>query len=822
MTSRTSPPSRSLDLYLETHEVVAPSPNSLEIERVNKAAQRSIDPPLTIRQPLENRFVAVSAGAGNPAIHCLNFYGPRQAAKEIQDRYEQWYLEAVVSASDCIRSTFSQNPSSDTSTETVLDFIGRERRKHARKEEELSKKEVCVPTELFGKRRAPREPLNTPLFEDDPYRRYGNRLYEFFKRNPELKGTFTVGWVPGRSTPIPLSTIEAKSFTNKGGVLHAGGSVDNVYQSSEDIRDACRYLDTLVKRYLESCPTTDEEFLKPLAEIHWWLAHLTLFSRGSAAISEIFIQALAFVRGYSKPLRLSGLSKDPANNATIYMDLEAVTNPLHTFIENYCRIIASLVIPQDSRLADVAGRQKDDPLQNHLNLIKQYAKEKDLGQATQPKILEEIQSLNTQEHTDPLNSYPRNIHIELQKSILEIFCSNNWLGEAEQLALNWGINFHLRIVTAHIENKDFDTAEKYLDRLPAENLLDQVCGLYEIIGTHTEESEKTRIRDKARSMGMSLLEQLKTTYPEIYSPNQDFLIEKIMDLLIRYNDLEQAEKFAEKFTKILASRDFVSSYQSFLSIDAFCQLAKGYIKTDPIKSESLIASAAKLFPEKHCWYGGSNVWDRYKRLIQGYLDCNKIDKAARWFYEPVHDSNIKTSEIDELIQTCIQQGYFEDFAQVCSQMEFSSDYKDSRKKYIIFCALAKGYAAQNQNEKAIALLKEVEPKSCSNDNNSFAYQYLNINAPLHAAGFVSLIRKSNGASLFENIVRWCIARRSHEDLQNGQKVLEIMRGELSQSPKESERTSPKVKELEKEIQWAKGFLEESEKWNALPYNSVPS
>lgn len=71
------------------------------------------------------------------------------------------------------------------------------------------------------------------------------------------------------------------------------------------------------------------ETLRILAEVHWWLAQLTLFCRGSAAISEIFVQAVARAVGFPHS----------AWAPKIMPDIEAMYRPLQEFIKIYPRIL---------------------------------------------------------------------------------------------------------------------------------------------------------------------------------------------------------------------------------------------------------------------------------------------------------------------------------------------------------------------------------------------------------------------------------------------------------------------------------------------------
>lgn len=72
-----------------------------------------------------------------------------------------------------------------------------------------------------------------------------------------------------------------------------------------------------------------QQFMKHLANIHWWMANAMLDHRGSATKTELCVRALAQARGIDLPPMQHG----------VLADLEAITTRRKDFIKNYQQLL---------------------------------------------------------------------------------------------------------------------------------------------------------------------------------------------------------------------------------------------------------------------------------------------------------------------------------------------------------------------------------------------------------------------------------------------------------------------------------------------------
>lgn len=94
------------------------------------------------------------------------------------------------------------------------------------------------------------------------------------------------------------------------------------------------YLEKKIRTILGEVEVPKSALYKEFACIHWWLAHLMPFLRGSASCTEILIQALAIAKGFPPP-RLAGIPKDDVEHRFLFADLEAMYRPIEYYINQY-------------------------------------------------------------------------------------------------------------------------------------------------------------------------------------------------------------------------------------------------------------------------------------------------------------------------------------------------------------------------------------------------------------------------------------------------------------------------------------------------------
>ena len=162
----------------------------------------------------------------------------------------------------------------------------------------------------------------TPLSKNTRYHRYHQIIGSIIPPDTE--------WVETRETldgcEIPLTVI------SRNGIRHTSA----VYTVTILNNLEMKIQDLLGKEQPKS------EFFKALAFVHWWLAQLTPFFRGSASGTEILIQAIAVAKGYPPP-RFSGVPSDDKEGGFLFTDLEAMCLPLEPFINQYESMIQRLV-----------------------------------------------------------------------------------------------------------------------------------------------------------------------------------------------------------------------------------------------------------------------------------------------------------------------------------------------------------------------------------------------------------------------------------------------------------------------------------------------
>jgi hypothetical protein len=162
----------------------------------------------------------------------------------------------------------------------------------------------------------------TPVTDED-YPRYLQRFIDRNKElNPEKKdhefGTLTEEKINAESESSVLTQFCPKPFSlfsDNPAIVHA------------NVKLVAPILDKVVNiaKNLNDSTKTNEERIKLIAEIHWWLANAMPWERGSAAISHMFAIALMSNYGIAVNQRSKG----------VIIDLEAFLKNKNEFINNY-------------------------------------------------------------------------------------------------------------------------------------------------------------------------------------------------------------------------------------------------------------------------------------------------------------------------------------------------------------------------------------------------------------------------------------------------------------------------------------------------------
>lgn len=153
----------------------------------------------------------------------------------------------------------------------------------------------------------------TPLPQESRYSRYRKRIQSMLSPgNEAIEITKNL-----EGSELKLSILR-EEYIEHASAIHTVKIIDA--------------LEKKIQTILEQGPKS--ELFKDLAFVHWWLAHLTPFFRGSASCIEILIQALAVAKGFAPP-RLAGIPQDDPENGFLFGDLEAICLPLEQFVDLY-------------------------------------------------------------------------------------------------------------------------------------------------------------------------------------------------------------------------------------------------------------------------------------------------------------------------------------------------------------------------------------------------------------------------------------------------------------------------------------------------------
>lgn len=232
------------------------------------------------------------SGAGISNIHHDENYGE----KDSQPIFNQWFAKTIQQTLPLL-----QNP-----IESILTSIGQERGLIAKK---LGHNNMS----LFGELRNKNQAMRTPICKDTRYALYFDQCSSLLKKRGPI---VFKGLLPGKTGRISLSGLF---------LIEDLIRIEHPTFSESTYKEIISYLDKKFRALMNESSSSKELLLETLATIHWWLAHLMIFQRGSACITEIFIQAIAAAKGFPsthwKPETMP--------------DLEAILTDHDTFVSRY-------------------------------------------------------------------------------------------------------------------------------------------------------------------------------------------------------------------------------------------------------------------------------------------------------------------------------------------------------------------------------------------------------------------------------------------------------------------------------------------------------
>jgi hypothetical protein len=150
------------------------------------------------------------------------------------------------------------------------------------------------------------------------------------------------GTLPGDPTDYPLTQVSYErqwgeircKLTHPNEALYATSTDPQVGAIDKKREKFFAYVEEVVSEVLNNPSMDKDQILCKLAPIHWWLAQLMIYERGSASITELFIQSVLAAKGFPATAWVPG----------VLPDLDALFLPL----EEFQRLYPQLLLVADS------------------------------------------------------------------------------------------------------------------------------------------------------------------------------------------------------------------------------------------------------------------------------------------------------------------------------------------------------------------------------------------------------------------------------------------------------------------------------------------
>lgn len=227
----------------------------------------------------------------------------------------------------------------------TIDFLAKSRHQIAQALEQFNRPSLAV---VFGRNRQEATKLGTSFTPiEGKYAMYGKRIknLDLTKNKKYLRNITTnengkvsqatiIAYPIASKKYIPLTTLEPRIFQH----THP----DYIPLILEEIKFLCDELK------IEDFTDNIDHLCEKLGEIYWWKSHAMSSSRGSAAISDMFIKALFLGLGYQPVEWAEGMIPD----------CEALTTPnRYEFAKNFKNLLKE--IPQPIAIAEkIASSQE--------------------------------------------------------------------------------------------------------------------------------------------------------------------------------------------------------------------------------------------------------------------------------------------------------------------------------------------------------------------------------------------------------------------------------------------------------------------------------
>ena len=280
-------------------------------------------------------------------------------------------------------------------------------------------------------------------------------------------------------------------------------------------------LDSLHNEILQT--TDKKQTINKLAEFYWWMSQACFFERGSAAISDLYLDALAKTKGINIVGWKDGI--DP--------NLEAILSPKEEFIKNFTNLgqIESIV------LNELTQQIQEIPFTSTSTqaYIKTFEEALSVGLSITDKQTElYYNAINTLNFDDGKDLLPKHLTAE---EIRIIQSQINKQSLIEGIQANLGFDRRIKEIIA---NHIFNDPSQLVNLTPSQNIADTSSHFLEVVKSleyyiqNTEQILGTLgYSDILNKLNIKAFERFNTIFMHTHTRNRDEAIHKEISKIIK-------------------------------------------------------------------------------------------------------------------------------------------------------------------------------------------------------------------------------------------------------------------------------------------------